>query len=207
MAVVKRYRVSSAAEAVRVAGSDLAEVLDSFAGCFGLERSSVAYVSTPITTGRRYYAWLATSKLSKDNPNFPMEHAREVIAVNQASAHALVLQARRLLGKIVVDPTGLKAPEWSQSDFHFFWSRLITDYVGTVVFNDGWEYSTGCTYEYAAALRAGATVLDAQMSVMPPIVAVTKTDEAIALLRGQGHAVQSLAVAQRQIVEAVESAG
>lgn len=199
--------MSSTAEAVHVGDGGLADALDSFAGCFGLERSSVAYVSTPITTGRRYYDWLASSKLSADSPIFPTEHAREVIAANQASAHSLVLRARHHLGKIVVDPTGLNAPEWSQRDFHVFWTRLITDRVGTVVFNDGWEYSTGCTYEYAAALKAGATVLDAHMSVMPPIVAVTKSDEAIALLRELGHAVDSLAVAQRQIEEAVESAG
>ncbi|WP_133067018.1 hypothetical protein [Mycolicibacterium sphagni] len=199
--------MSNTAEAVRVGNGDLADILDSFAGCFGLERSSVAYVSTPITTGRRYYDWLSASKLSTDNPRFATEHAREVIAANQASAHTLVLRARRLLGKIVVDPTGLHAPEWSQSDFHAFWTRLIADYVGTVVFNDGWEFSTGCTHEYAAALRVGATVLDAHLSVMPPIVAVTKTNDAIAQLRGQGHGVQSLSMAQQQIVEAVESVG
>jgi hypothetical protein len=204
---LKGYLVSTAAEAVRVGEDvDLAGVLDSFAGCFGLERASVAYVSTPITTGRRYYDWLATAKVpSRDTPAFRAKHARDVIAVNQESAHTLVLRVRHQLARVVVDPTALNVPVWTQNDYHAFWTRLITDYVGTVVFNDGWEYSTGCTIEYAAALRASATRLDAELSDLSPTVAIMKSDDAIARLRGEGRAVQDLIAARQQIKEAIAS--
>ena len=187
-------------------GVNLVDVLDSFAGCFGLERENVAYVSTPITTGRRYYDWLAASGLSPDaGPSFQTAHAREVIALNQASAHALVLSARASLGKIVVDPTALEVPVWTQEDYHGFWTRLITDYVGTVVFNDGWEYSTGCTLEYAAALRANATLLDAKLSPLPPTVASMNTKNAVARLEEQGHPIAGLVAARHRIEEAIAS--
>ena len=182
----------------------LADVLDSFAGCFGLERRNVAYVSTPITTGRRYYDWLQSSGYSPDSgSDFQVAHAREVIAANQASAHALVMTVRQTLGKTVVDPTALNVPTWTQADFHAFWTRLITDYVGTVVFNDGWEYSTGCCMEYAAALMCRATLLDAKLSPLQPKVALMLTNRAIGRLEKQGHAFGGLHTARDVIERAV----
>jgi hypothetical protein len=185
---------------------NLADALDSFVGCFGLEREKVAYVSTPITTGRRYYDWLKSSGLVPNaGADFRAAHAREVIAINQASAHALVLYVRGQLGKIVVDPTALDVPVWAQDEYNAFWTRLITDYVGTVVFNDGWEYSTGCTLEYAAALEASATLLDSNLSPLPPKLALMNTNHAVTTLKQQGHSISGLVSARRAIEDAIAS--
>ena len=86
----------SAAEAKLVAAStELADALDSFAGCFGLERNNVAYVSTPITTGKRHYDWLQDYRPDIGS-DFERDHTREVIAVNQASARALIKMGREI---------------------------------------------------------------------------------------------------------------
>jgi hypothetical protein len=184
--------------------SRLADVLDSFGACLGLERGGVAYVSTPITTGRRFYDWLQTSGYTPDSGSvFQQAHASEVIAVNTASAQALVMMVRRRFEKTVVDPTQLDVPFWTQDDFHAFWTRLITDYVGVAVFNDGWEYSTGCCREYAAALNAGATSLDANLSVLPPNVALMLTERAVERLRADGHAISGLLTARHIIEQAI----
>lgn len=196
--------MSTAAHAELVlAPNQLADSLDSFAGCFGLQRDSVAYVSTPITTGKRYYDWLeASSRQPSADPEFVQAHSTEVITVNSLSARALVAKARTVLDKVVVDPTGLNAPGWAQEDFHAFWTRLITDYVGTVVFNEGWEYSTGCCWEFAAALRVDATLLDANLSPIAPNVALMQTKVAIQRLCQQGHKADGLAMARSAIEHA-----
>jgi hypothetical protein len=175
--------VSTAAEAKLVgASNELADALDSFASCFGLERDNVAYVSTPITTGKRYYDWLQAYSPDAAS-DFDRDHAREVIAVNQESARALVELSRRHLDKVVIDPTPLEAPHWTQLQFHAFWTRLITDYAGTVVFNDGWEYSTGCCYEFAAAVNARARLLDDNLSPLPCAAALKLAKRAVERLR------------------------
>jgi hypothetical protein len=198
--------VSTAAEAKLVgASNELADALDSFAGCFGLERNNVAYVSTPITTGKRYYDWLQDYRPDAGS-DFERDHAREVITVNQASARALIMMLRSHLEKVVIDPTPLEAPNWTQLQFHAFWTRLITDYVGTVVFNEGWEYSTGCCYEFAAALKAHAELLDDDLSPLPPDVALTLSKRAIERLRKQGSQVDGLLAAREAIEQAVAAA-
>jgi hypothetical protein len=104
---------------------------------------------------------------------------------------------------VVIDPTPLEAPDWTQLQFHAFWTRLITDYVGTVVFNEGWEYSTGCCYEFAAAVNAGANVLDDNLSPLPTAAALVLTKQAVERLAKQGHRVEGLVAAREAIEEAV----
>jgi hypothetical protein len=36
---------------------------------------------------------------------------------------------------------------------------VIERYAGTVVFADGWEYSSGCAWEFLTAVRVGARLL------------------------------------------------
>ena len=60
----------------------------------------------------------------------------------------------------MIDPTALgDVPGWAQSDYHRFWVGVIERYARTVVFLDGWEYSSGCTHEFLAAIRVGAELL------------------------------------------------
>lgn len=195
--------MSTAAEAKLVeASNELADALDSFAGCFGLERNKVAYVSTPITTGKRYYDWLQAYRPHADS-DFDRDHAGAVIAVNQESARALVERSRRQLDKVVIDPTPLEAPHWTQLQFHAFWTRLITDYAGTVVFNKGWEYSTGCCYEFAAAVNVHAKLLDDTLSPLAAKDALTLTKRAIERLRKQNHRIEGLLAAREAIEQAI----
>jgi hypothetical protein len=60
----------------------------------------------------------------------------------------------------VIDPTALgDVSGWAQSDYHRFWTGVIERYAHTVVFLNGWEYSSGCTHEFLAAIRVGAELL------------------------------------------------
>jgi len=42
---------------------------------------------------------------------------------------------------------------WQQSDYHAFWLKVIDKYADRLVFVDGWQYSVGCTIEFAEAVR------------------------------------------------------
>ncbi|CPU62643.1 Uncharacterised protein [Mycobacteroides abscessus] len=186
-----------------VGANDSADVLDSFASCLGLTRLKVAYVSTPITTGRRYYDWLSASRKAPTSIADQSAGHRTVINANEVSAHTLVKKVRaHYVHLTIVDPTALRAATWSQNDFHDFWARLITNYVGRVIFNEGWEYSTGCCMEYAAAIDAGAELLDATLSPLPPSLALVKTQSAVDRLLAEGHSVANLVAARERIMRA-----
>jgi hypothetical protein len=166
----------------------VADALLSLAASFGVDRNLLWYVSTPITTGRRYYDWLDNvGRGNVDDPAWTPMRKREVEDPNKASAHALVTRVRSMLKAIVVDPTGLDVQGWAQVDYHNFWMALISRSIGTVVFNDGWEYSTGCVFEYSAALSARLTILDAELVALPPQSAIELVDSAIHRLKSDGH--------------------
>jgi hypothetical protein len=186
--------------------SRVAAALKSLVECFGIDRDRVIYVSTPITTGRRYYDWRRTvAGLSEADPNFEALHQRNVEDPNRASAHELVLALRRTVGPTVIDPTALDVVGWEQEDYHNFWVWLVEGYIGTVVFNDGWEYSTGCAREYAAAVRAGATTLSASLSPRKASVALMLIDSAIVRMSAEhphDHRLVELRIARHEISEA-----
>lgn len=138
----------------------LMDVLIGFAACFGAERRSAVYVSTPITTGPLFAEWYLR-QADVGSTDYAARLREQIIAPNLERARPLVLACRdRFQGRLVIDPTGLPdVPGWSQYDYHEFWTRLIDRCIGVVVFAPGWEYSNGCALEFAAACNAGAELL------------------------------------------------
>jgi hypothetical protein len=146
---------------VRVADS-LIEALDAVLH----DHRDAVYVSTPITTGRQFVTWWQDRghRLAEDDPEYQAEFG-QVIADNIAAVRPLIERVERGLGgRPVIDPTRLgPITGWQQPDYHAFWVRVIQRFVRTVVFADGWEYSSGCSLEYAAAVAEGLQLLDAEL--------------------------------------------
>lgn len=120
------------------------------------------YLSVPITTGKRFLDWRRGpgAGLAPSDGRYPSEHRRHVVDPNREHVVPVVRMLRERLGSVVIDPTTLHdVPGWGQADYHAFWTRVIERYAGTVVFLDGWEFSSGCTHELVAAIRAGARLL------------------------------------------------
>jgi hypothetical protein len=134
----------------------------SFAKCFGARDSHEVYMSAPITTGEAYVAWRHNhgAPITRDHPQYESLHYENVISANVTRVGPLVAKLRRRYpDRLVIDPTSLDNIDgWSQSDYHDFWRALIEKYVALVVFADGWQFSTGCVYEFATALRSGKEV-------------------------------------------------
>lgn len=152
-------------------------LLDLFA-CAGARRHGSVYVSTPITTGRRYLRWL----LEGSNPETFDE---SVIEANTAAAARLVAETRRRYhSRTVIDPTRLgEFPDWGQNDYHKFWEMVICHYADTVVFSEGWQFSTGAVWEMRVALSSGIRALDHKFEPLSPPTAMKLVDEAVEAFR------------------------
>lgn len=149
------------------AGDYVARVVVHLLGYEPDNRSAV-YVSAPITTGRRFVEWRRNggSGLKPGTEQYEYERRLQVIEPNCAEAAVVVNRVCKQLGGIVIDPTQLDVHGWSQASYHEFWTHVVQRYAHTVVLIDGWEYSSGCTKEFLAALSVGLTLLAEDLSPM-----------------------------------------
>jgi hypothetical protein len=156
-----RWATAAQDAGVQVADS-LVEAMDTVLR----DHRDAVYVSTPITTGRQFVAWWQDRgcRLPEDDPEYQAEFG-QVVADNIAAVRPLIERVERdLAGRPVIDPTRLgPIAGWQQSDYHAFWVRVIHRFARTVVFADGWEYSSGCSLEFAAAVADGLQTLDAEL--------------------------------------------
>jgi hypothetical protein len=130
------------------------------------------YVSSPLTTGARAFEW------HRRNVQAPASFAADVIEPNREEAARFVRWLRlQMSGKVIVDPTAMNdVPDWSQSDYRYFWGRVVEDYCDTLVLRDGWQFSSGCSYEFLIGWKKKVRLLREDLEVL--------TDqEAMGLLR------------------------
>jgi hypothetical protein len=52
---------------------------------------------------------------------------------------------------MVITPAPFSAPGWGQGEYLEFWRRLLRSRIKSVWFNNDWEFSDGCTFEFAVA--------------------------------------------------------
>lgn len=147
-----------------------------------------AYVSTPITTGPALLAW--RRGLGRSHRPGSAAHGafvEQMIAENTARARPLVAVLEDHLGVPVIDPTRLgQIPGWEQRDYHEFWVQVIRNFVHTVVFADGWQFSTGCTLEFESAVTENLTVMDARMQPLDESIGGALLGDAIVELEASG---------------------
>lgn len=150
-------------------------------GCV-LEPGSAVYLSAPITTGPRFVGWRRGpgAGLEWGNPDWAQMRYQAVIAPNREDVVPLVDFLRSRLDDPVIDPTSLEdVPGWEQFDYHHFWTEVIHRYVHTAVFAEGWEYSSGCVLELAAALSAEVKVRTADFNELALEEAVEHVEQAL----------------------------
>lgn len=154
-----------------------------------LEPGSARYCSAPITSGRAYFAWLDAegldiSDVDQADPAQRAAHTAAVITPNRDRAHAVVQRLRREVASPVIDPTAIPhVPAWSQPDWLAFWEAVIERFAQSATFLDGWQYSYGCTQEYAFARRLGMPTYDERGQVLASGTACQLITGAIAEIR------------------------
>jgi hypothetical protein len=140
-----------------------------------VEGRSAVYVSSPLTTGSRAFEWhrrRSSSNGREQGPTFEVD----VIEPNRDDAARFARALRAKTTKVVIDPTAMGDLDgWTQADYRVFWGRVIEEHCDEVVFRDGWQYSSGCTYEYLVGWETGSLLLQEDMTPLP-------RDEAQALI-------------------------
>ncbi len=119
-----------------------------------IEDHAGVYVSTPITSGRRFAEWSNSRDVEIDlsHPETYQDFLREVLEPNSEHAKCVIKKLRGIFSKALIDPTALKDIDgWNQDDYRYLWARVIEKYADTVVFLNGWQYSNGCAYEFLTA--------------------------------------------------------
>jgi hypothetical protein len=155
----------------------------------GLGATRAVYISAPITTGRTFVEWLANVRdLETLTPeDFKTRHRNQVVSKNIERVQPLVDAFRRTLDGAVIDPTAVGVvPGWTQSDYRVAWREIIHSFVHTIVFLDGWEYSSGCTYEFLIATHRGLKTVDQRQRPLSCIAGADLIRQAIGDFEAEG---------------------
>ena len=104
---------------------------------------------------------------------------------------------------MVITPAPFSARDWTQEQYLFLWETLLRTRIKSVWFNRNWQFSNGCTFEYAVALDAGLATFDQDGNVLAPKTAIEEMRIAIELLEREGFETSKL----RKNLEQAERAG
>lgn len=177
------------------------DMLLSLIDCLVLDREAV-YASSEFTTGRRFYELcrqynVRTRKELKKR--LGQEYETLLLAPNKEEGIRFARMLRDYGHDVVLtpnpfhaDPLRLKAQNWSQDEYLEFWSMVIRKKCQAVYFNEGWEYSNGCTFEYLVGVRAGLPLYDHRNKSLEVATAKEMINAAIQDLVKEGFDVPQL---------------
>ena len=149
------------------------------------------YCSSDITTGK----WLYYELLKKHNVSSSeilierigdeaFKNARKPFLdsnIERGNEFAETLRERGLIN--VVTPGPYFAKGFDQQHYLYLWEWFIIKKIYEVRFNDDWEYSDGCTFEYAIAAKKGIPRFDIEGSSLDLEMAIEKVERAVNELR------------------------
>lgn len=129
----------------------LAAIRQIWRSAFGSSR--VAYLSGPITTGRRFIDWWRGDghALAAGSEEYRAALRERVIAPNEDALKLTAELLRARNAQPVIEPASLFVGHWSQTDYLELWERFITDHASRILLMDGWEFSAGCASEFCRA--------------------------------------------------------
>lgn len=133
----------------------LAAIRQTWRSAFGSTR--VAYLSGPITTGRRFIEWWRSGghALAVASEEYRAALRERVIAPNEEALKLTAKLLRARHAEPVIEPATLFVSHWSQTDYLELWERFITDHASRILLTDGWEFSAGCASEFCSAHLEG----------------------------------------------------
>ena len=131
-----------------------------------LHRDHVIYASSEISSGFRLFATLRDQGLKNaDELKQKMGEAWYESTIVGRNTKAAVLFTESIRSRLtdrtmVVTPAPFQAPGWTQPEYLAFWEELLRTRIKSVWFNQNWQFSNGCTFEFAVALDARLPTLD-----------------------------------------------
>jgi len=157
-----------------------------------LNGEQAVYASTELTTGRRAFSVLrevgATRAAELKTRLGEQGFVDRILSPNVDAAMAFARRLHHSLGgnQLVITPAPFVAPDWSQSEYLSFWETLIRTRIKEVYFNHGWEYSSGCTFEFLVAVDTGIPTYTADGQRLDAATAISSIEEAVDSLGRDG---------------------
>jgi hypothetical protein len=158
-----------------------------------LPDNSAIYCSGDVTTGKRYYEILKKYGVqSGDALKVKLgaagykETIDDLVCRNIERGIAFTQKVRQRGHTNLINPGPLIAPDFEQQHYHYLWEWVIIRKVCENQFNEDWEYSNGCTLEYAISTRKGIPRLDHLGHVIELPEAIGKVERAVADLSENG---------------------
>ena len=122
-----------------------------------LQAQSATYISSPITSGRRFVRALPLTESERI----------DLVSANLGHSRAVVARLRKRIDGLAVDPAAMAdVDEWDQCDYRQLWVEVIGHYAVQAVFIDEWQFSKGCVLEFATCVRAGIPALDESLEAL-----------------------------------------
>jgi hypothetical protein len=141
----------------RPASEVIAETISAFE-CFAPEDSCI-YLSSEITTGQRFYSLL------REHGVRSRDELKQKLGVSFQQAWKHLMDQNLFAGQTffqemnqgghrnLINPGPFFAKGWEQEHYLYLWEWVIVHKCCETRFNSGWNYSNGCTLEYAISLR------------------------------------------------------
>jgi hypothetical protein len=158
------------------------------------------YCSSDITTGKRfYYEILKRYGVRSEDELREKLGTEEYKKVQTGLIQANVLRGLQFAEKLrergkinVVTPGPYFAKGFDQQHYLYLWEWFIIKKIYEVRFNHDWEYSNGCTLEYAIAARKGIPRLDHEGNLLDLKTGIGKVEAAIEQLERDGFVIPKL---------------
>lgn len=157
-----------------------------------LNGDKALYGSSELTTGRRFYELArrhgvqSTGELRQALGQDAFEEQLWNPNVEAANAFARKIRQHHQSQEIVITPAPFIAPGWSQPEYLAFWETLLRTRLKAAWFNEGWQYSSGCTFEFSVAIDAGLPTFDAKGQPLDYETGVAMGREAVKELESKG---------------------
>lgn len=168
---------------ITLSGEELGKVaLSTIRAVLGTDRYQ--YLSGPITGGRLLLDWHTDVGRKLKEGEHAKQRKTAVMGPNIAAVQAAAA-LERAQGRLTIEPGSFEADfeQFSQDDFLRFWENVIEKHSDSVRFMDGWEFSSGCAFEYACARKHRRPTCDMSGRGLDPAAAITLLDKAIAEIR------------------------
>jgi len=149
------------------------------------------YASTELTSGKRLYDALREQGLkTKDELRARMGDEwfeANLWDVNVDMAVQFAREVRsKLAGALVITPAPFTAPGWNQPEYLDFWKELLRTRIKSAWFNKNWQFSNGCTFEFAVAHEADLPTHDEQGKILPLRAGIELVSDAVRRLEADG---------------------
>jgi hypothetical protein len=166
------------------------EIVFSAIDCL-LHRDHVIYCSSELSSGLRLYDALRQHNVKTAGElkgQIGAWYQANIWDVNVRSGTEFADAVRAVFPDrtIAITPAPFAAPGWSQSEYLYFWESLLRTRVKSVWFNLNWQYSNGCTFEFAVALDAGLPTFDHTGQVLTRSAGIELIRAAVQQLEYQG---------------------